>query len=131
MKRQIKTSFGKTKSGEVISKLKGRGFRATSLSTKGFSTLYNKLPHNRIKKTSRFDRVDLQKSIKTMVHFIWPVMTDKLLSLPLIKVDIHFGNVRMYAMPYPISRIIFILDSDSSYKDKLLEFGWVQIAPLS
>ena len=27
-------------------------------------------------KTSGFDRVDLQKGIKTMVHFIWPVMTE-------------------------------------------------------
>ena len=52
-------------SGEVLSKLKCRGFRATSLSTYDFSTLYTPLPHNLIKeKTSRFDRVDLQKGIK-------------------------------------------------------------------
>ena len=36
-------------------------------------------------------------------------MTEKLFSLPLTKVDIHFGHVRMYVMPYPISWIIFIL----------------------
>ena len=42
-------------------------------------------------------------------------------SLPLTKVDIHFGHVRMYAMPYPISWIIFILDLGPSYTDKLLE----------
>ena len=35
---------------EVPSKLKLRGFRATSLSTYDFSTLYTKLPHNLIKK---------------------------------------------------------------------------------
>ena len=52
-------------------------------------------------------------------------------SFPLTKVDIHFGHVRMYATPYPISWIIFILDSEPSYTDKLLEFRWVQIAPLS
>ena len=40
------------------------GFRATSLSTYDFSTLYTTLPHNLIKKTSGFDRVDLQKGIK-------------------------------------------------------------------
>ena len=58
-----------------------------------------------------------------MVHFIWPVMTEKLFSLPLTKVDIHIGHVRMYATPYPISWIIiFILDSEPSYTDKLLEF---------
>ena len=37
------------KSGEVLSKLKCRGFRATSLSTYDFSTLYTTLPHNLIK----------------------------------------------------------------------------------
>ena len=52
-------------SGEVLSKLKCRKFRATSLSTYDFSTLYTTLPHDLIKeKTSGFDRVDLQKDIK-------------------------------------------------------------------
>ena len=32
-------------SGEVLNKLKYRGFRATSLSTYDFSTLYTTLPH--------------------------------------------------------------------------------------
>ena len=36
-------------SGEVLNKLKSRGFRATSLSTHDFSTLYTTLPHNLIK----------------------------------------------------------------------------------
>ena len=36
-------------SGEVLDKLKSRGFRATSLSTYDFSTLYTSLPHNLIK----------------------------------------------------------------------------------
>ena len=36
-------------SGEVLNKLKSRGFRATSLSTYDFSTLYTVLPHNSIK----------------------------------------------------------------------------------
>ena len=66
-----------------------------------------------------------------MVHFIWHVMTKRLFSLPLTKVGIHFGHVRMRATPYPISLIIFILDLGPSYTDKLLEFRWVQIAHLS
>ena len=33
-------------SGEVLNKLKSRGFRATNLSTYDFSTLYTTLPHN-------------------------------------------------------------------------------------
>ena len=36
-------------SGEVFSKLKSRGFRATSLSTYDFSTPYTPKPHNLIK----------------------------------------------------------------------------------
>ena len=36
-------------SGEVLSKLKSRGFLATSLSTYEFFTLYTTLPHNLIK----------------------------------------------------------------------------------
>ena len=66
-----------------------------------------------------------------MVHFIWPVMSEKLFSLPLTKVDLHFDHVKMYATPCPISWTIFILDSELSYTDKLLEFRLVQIAPLS
>ena len=67
-----------------------------------------------------------------MIHFIWHVMTERLFSLPLIKVGIHFGHVRMCATPYPISWIIFILDLGPSYTDKLLEFRWVRTncAPL-
>ena len=36
-------------SGEILNKLKARGFNATSLSAYGFSTLYTTLPHNLIK----------------------------------------------------------------------------------
>ena len=105
----------------MLSKLKCRGFRAKSLSTNDFSTLYTTLPHNPIKEKLGFDRVDLQKALKSMVHFIWPVMTERPFSLPLTKAGIHIGNVRMCATPYPISLIIFILDLGQSYTDKLLE----------
>ena len=48
--RSRKNRFSYLKnSGEVLSKLKSRGFRATSLSTYDFSTLYTTLPHNLIK----------------------------------------------------------------------------------
>ena len=119
-------------SGEVLSKLKCRGFRATSLSTYDFSTLYTTLPHNLIKE-KLLDLIEwtFKRALKTMVHFIWHVMTERLFSLPLTKVGIPFGHVRMCAMPYPISLIIFILDLGPSYTDKLLEFRWVQIAHLS
>ena len=66
-----------------------------------------------------------------MVHFIWHVMTERLFSLPLTKVGIHFGRVKMCATPYPIFWILLILDLGPSYTDKLLEFRGVQIAHLS
>ena len=37
---------------EVLNNLKSRGFRASSLSTYDFSTVYTALPHNLIKETS-------------------------------------------------------------------------------
>ena len=49
-KNQGKNLFWSIKnSGEVLNKLKSRGFRATSLSTYDFSTLYTTFPHNLIK----------------------------------------------------------------------------------
>ena len=66
-----------------------------------------------------------------MVHFIRPVMTERLFSLPLTKVDIHFVHVRIYATPYHISWIIFILGLEPSYIEKMLESRRVQTAPLS
>ena len=50
MKGQVKCLLVYKKSGELINKLKLRGFHATSLSTYDFSTLYTTLPHNLIKK---------------------------------------------------------------------------------
>ena len=41
--------FWSKKSGEVLNKLKSRGFRLTSLSTYDFSTFYTTLPHILIK----------------------------------------------------------------------------------
>ena len=50
IKGQVKVCFWSIKnSGAVLNKLKSRGFRATSLSTYDFSTLYTTLPHNLIK----------------------------------------------------------------------------------
>ena len=51
--------------------------------------------------------------------------------LPPTKVHLHFCHVRMYDTLYPICWTRSILDLEPSYTDKLLEFLWVQIAPLS
>ena len=119
-------------SGEVLNKLKSRGLRATSLSTYDFSTLYTILPHNLIKEIL-LDLIEwtFKTALKTMVHFISHEMTERLFPLPLTKVGIHFGPVRMCVTPYPISWIIFVLDLGPRYTDRLLEFRWVQIPHLS
>ena len=110
-------------SGEVLSKLKCGGFHATRLSTYDFSTLFTTLPHNLIKKKLlSLIEWSFRRALKTVVHFIWPVITERPFSLPMTKVGIDFGHVRMCATPYPISWIIFILDLRPSYTYKLLEF---------
>ena len=48
--RNGKKLFGSIKkSGEILNKLKSRGFQASGLSTYDFSTLYTTLPHKLIK----------------------------------------------------------------------------------
>ena len=50
--------FGSIKnSGKVLSKLKSRGFRATSLTTYYFSTLHTTVPYNR-KKEKLIDLIE-------------------------------------------------------------------------
>ena len=65
----------------MLSKLKCRRFRTTSLSTYDFSTLYTTLPHNHIKE-KLLDLIEwaFKRALKTIVHFIWPVMTEKCFS---------------------------------------------------
>ena len=71
MKLRIKMVLVNKNSGEVLSKLKCRGFRATSLSIiYDFSTLYTTLPHNLIKE-KLLDLIEwtFKRALKTMVHF--------------------------------------------------------------
>ena len=50
MKEMVKNLFWSIKnSGEILNKLKSRGFLASGLSTYDFSTLYTTFPHNLIK----------------------------------------------------------------------------------
>ena len=69
--------------------------------------------------------MDLQKVIKNYGSLFWHVMAERLFSLPVTKVGIHFGHVRICATPNPISWIIFIFDLGPNDTDKLLEFRWV------
>ena len=73
-------------SGEVLNKLKSRGFRATSLSTYDFSTLYTTLPQ-------------LSGLLKGKVHLILPVTKDRLSSLLKTQNDINFGLAKTSVKP--------------------------------
>ena len=59
-------------SGEILNKLKSRGFLASGLSTYDFSTLYTTLPHNLIKE--KLTEL-IEQPFTERVHFIWLVMT--------------------------------------------------------
>ena len=111
-------------SGEVLSKLKSRGFRATSLSTYDFSTLYTTLPHNLIneKNLDLIERVF--KQFYKNEGTLYLVCNDK--KAFFTSAD-HRGYklyyiFRMYVTHYRIFWLIFKSDLVISYKDKLLVF---------
>ena len=88
MKGPIKIFFSSIKNSyEVLNKLKSRGFRASSLSTYDFSTLYTTLPHNLIKDKL----VELSKE-KTL--FILHLMIGMLSSHLMQSEIISYGLVR-------------------------------------
>ena len=82
-------------SGEILNKLKSRGFLASGLSTYDFSTLYTTLPHNLIKE--KLTEL-IEQHLTERAHFIWLVMI-KMPFLLLINLnDINCGNVRECVM---------------------------------
>ena len=76
---------------EVLNKLKSRGFRASSLSTYDFSTLYTTLPHNLIK-----DKLAdlIERTFQGKALFILHVMIRMLFSHLMQSGIIIYGLVR-------------------------------------
>ena len=115
-------------SGEVLSKLKCRGLRATSMSTYDFSTLYTTLPHNLLKE-KLFDLIEwtFKRALKSYGS-LYLACNDR-------KAFFTSSDQSRYTLwscqNVCVSWIIFILDLGPSYTDKLLESRWVPIAPLS
>ena len=82
-------------SGEILNKLKSRGFLASGLSTYDFSTLYTTLPRNLIKE--KLTEL-IEQTLTERAHFIWLVMI-KMPFLLLINLnDINCGHVRKCVM---------------------------------
>ena len=85
---------------EVLNKLKSRGFRASSLSTYDFSTLYTTLPHNLINDK----QVDvIERTLKGKAPFILHVMIEMLSSHPMQSEIIIYGLVRKCVKLSPFS----------------------------
>ena len=101
MKGPVKIFFWSIKnSREVLNKLKFRGFRASSLSTYDFSTLYTTLPHNLIKDKL----VDLiERTFQGKALFILHVMIGMLSSHLMQSEIIIYGLVKKCVKLSPFS----------------------------
>ena len=82
-------------SGEILNKLKSRGFLESGLSTYDFSTLYTTLPHNLIKE--KLTEL-IEQNLTEGAHFIWLVM----IKMPFLLLnnlnDINCRHVRKCVM---------------------------------
>ena len=114
-------------SGEVLNKLKSRGFRVTGLSTYDFSTLCTTLPHNLIK-----------EKLINLIEWTFKREGSPYIACNERQAFFTSGDTKRYelwscqnmfeALIY--FWIIFILDLALSYTDKLLVFRWVLIVLL-
>ena len=110
-------------SGEVLNKLKSRGFRATSLST-DFSTLYTTLPHNLIK-----------EKLINLIEWTFKREGSPYIACNERQAFFTSEDTKRYKLwscqnVCEAFWIIFILDLALSYTDKLLVFRWVLIVLL-
>ena len=106
-------------SGEILNKLKSRGFLASGLSSYDFSALYTTLPHNLIKQT--FNREGS----------FYLACNDKNAFLLLNNLnDINCGHVRKCVMRSIIFWTIYLYDLALNYIDKLSVFQLVLIVLL-
>ena len=103
-------------SNEVLNKLKFEGFKASTLSTYDFSTLYITLPHHLIQ-----DKLidELDKRFLERKHFIWLVTTNVLSLLPMFTKIINYGLVKTFVRPLFIFWTIFLLGLELNFTDKL------------
>ena len=109
-------------SNDVLNKFKSKTFQASKLSTFDFSTLYTTLPHHLIKDIL----IDLiNRTFIREIPNIWLATKNMLFSLLMY---IHFviitiyGHVKKSVMPLFIFWIIFLLDLELNFIDKLLVF---------
>ena len=106
----------------MLNKLRSRGFRAASLSTYDFFTLYTTLLHNLIKEKL----IDLiQRNFKEKALFTFHAMMEMLSSRLKDIRSTHYGHAKRCAKLSPFFWIIIMLDFALSYTDRLWVFRWV------
>ena len=101
---------------EVINMLKSRGFRAASLSTYDFSTLYTTLLHNLIKDKL----VDFIERIVQREGSLYISCNDRYVFPPLMQLVIIIHSLLIKCVKLsPFSLTIFIIEMGLNYIDKL------------
>ena len=103
-------------SGEILNKLKSRGFPAPGLSTYDFSTLYTTLPHNLIKEKL----TELIEQTFNREGSLYLAFNDKEAFLLLNNLyDMNCGHVRKCVMHSIIVWTIYLQDLARNYINKL------------
>ena len=116
-------------SGEVLSKLKDKGYQATRLSSYDFSTLYTTLPHNLIKEKL----LDLiEQTFYKKEGKLYFACNDK--KAFFTSAD-HYRGYHLWSCQNVCDALSFLFDNfilglALSYTDKSLVFRWVQIVLL-
>ena len=105
-------------SPEVLNKFKYKGFMASKLSTYDFSTLYTTLPHHLIKDKLIALIEHMFTREKTLYLACNEERAFSLLMYMYIKI-INYGPVKTFVKPLFIFWIIFLLDLELKFIDKL------------
>ena len=117
LKGQVKYVLVYKNSDEVLSRLKSRGFRMTSLSIHDFSTLYTTLLQNLIKEKKLLDLIERAYKNEGTLYLATCINETAFFTSTDHRRYILFDLVRMYVTPY---RIFITSDLVISYTDKLL-----------
>ena len=122
------TIFGQLKnSNDVLNKFKSKNFQASKLSTYDFSTLCTTLPHHLIK--DKFFYLINRSFIRENTQYL-ACNEECAFSLLMYIIITIYGHVKKSVMPLFIFWIIFLLDLELNFIDKLLVFRWELIVLL-
>ena len=108
-------------SNDVLNKFKSKNFQASKLSTFDFSTLYTTLPHHLIK-DKLIDLIN-RTFIRENTQYL-ACNEECAFSLLMYIIITIYGRVKKSVMPLFIFWIIFLLDLELNFIDKLLAFQW-------